>query len=194
MTMNTRLRCARGQSMVEMAIILPILCVMVLGVVELSYALLHQHVVTRLTREGSNLISRDTSLQDAATAMVNMSSAPVNFATNSTLIFSVVKRVATVGASNYNKDVLYERYQYGALPATSALLTRGSGSFGAPPDYQATNSDNDTSLQITTLSPTLNTTGGFLYVTEIYTTHTLITPLNRFGVSVPTQLSSIAYF
>ncbi len=194
MTMNTRLRCARGQSMVEMAIILPILCLMVLGVVELSYALLHQHVVTRLTREGSNLISRDTSLQDAATAMVSMSSAPVNFATNSALIFSVVKRVATVGASNYNKDVLYARYQYGALPATSALRTRGSGSFGAAPDYEASNSDNDTSLQLTNLPANLNTTGGMLYVTEIYTTHTLITPLNRFGVSVPTQLSSIAYF
>ena len=37
-----------------------------LGVVETSYGLLDQHVVTKLTREGSNLISRDTSLQDAA--------------------------------------------------------------------------------------------------------------------------------
>jgi Flp pilus assembly protein TadG len=194
MAMHARLRSARGQSIVEMAIILPILCVMVLGVVELSYALLHQHVVTRLTREGSNLISRDTSLQDAATAMVSMSSAPVNFASNSTLIFSVVKRVATVGSSNYNKDVLYARYQYGVLSATSALQTRGSGSFGSPPDYEAANSDNDTSLQLTNLPTNLNTTGGMLYVTEIYTTHTLITPLNRFGVSVPTQLYSIAYF
>ena len=192
--MNARLRNARGQSIIEMAIILPILCVTLLGVVELSYALLHQHVVTRLTREGSNLISRDTSLQDAATAMANMSSAPVNFASNSTLIFSVVKRVATVGASNYNMDVLYARYQYGALPASSALTTRGSGSFGSPPDYEAANSDNDTSLQLTNLPANLNTTGGMLYVTEIYTAHTLITPLNRFGVSVPTQLYSIAYF
>jgi hypothetical protein len=177
-----------------MALILPLLCVMVLGVVELSYALLHQHVVARLTREGSNLISRDTTLQDAATAMVNMSSAPVNFATNSRLIFSVVERVGTVGSNNYNKDVLYARYQYGALSASSALTTRGSGSFGSPPDYEAANPDNDTSLQLTNLPANLNTTGGMLYVTEIYTAHTLITPLNRFGVSVPTQLYSIAYF
>lgn len=177
-----------------MALVLPILMVMVLGVVELSYALLHQHVVSRLTREGSNLISRDTSLQDAATAMVNMSSQPVNFATNSRLIFSVIKRVGTVGASNYNKDVLYARYQYGALSTASALTTRGGGSFGAAPDYQAVNSDNDTSLQLTNLPVNLNSTGGMLYVTEIYTAHTLITPLNRFGISVPTQLYSIAYF
>jgi hypothetical protein len=37
-------------------------------------------------------------------------------------------------------------------------------------------------------------TGGMLYVTEIYSTHTLITPFNRFGISVPGTLYSIAYF
>jgi Flp pilus assembly protein TadG len=192
--LKARLRSCRGQSIIEMALVLPLLCVMVLGVIELSYALLHQHVVTRLSREGSNLISRDTTLQDASTAMTNMASQPVNFGTNSAAIFSVIKRVATVGASNYNKDVLYARYQFGALSATSSLTTRGSGSFGAAPDYQAANSDNDTSLQLTNLPANLNTTGGMLYVTEIYTTHALITPLTRFGISVPTQLRSIAYF
>jgi hypothetical protein len=33
-----------------------------------------------------------------------------------------------------------------------------------------------------------------LYVTEIYTKHPLITPLDRFGVNVPPILYSIAYF
>ena len=45
----------------------------------MSYALLDQHVVTKLTREGSNLISRNTSLLDTATAIRNMSTRPVNF-------------------------------------------------------------------------------------------------------------------
>ena len=60
------MRSARGQSIVEFAIILPFLLLIVLGVVETSYALLDQHVVTKLAREGSNLISRDTSLTQAA--------------------------------------------------------------------------------------------------------------------------------
>ena len=47
-----------------------------LGVVEVGYALLDQHVVTKLTREGSNLISRDVTLQDAATAMQSMTTRP----------------------------------------------------------------------------------------------------------------------
>ena len=52
----------RGQSMVEFAMVLPFLMVIVLGVVEVGYALLDQHVVTKLAREGANLISRDATL------------------------------------------------------------------------------------------------------------------------------------
>ena len=190
-----RLRSSSGQSILEFALMLPLVIVLVLGVVELSWALLDQHVVTKLTREGSNLISRSTTLQDAALAMSTMSTRPVDFSgSNSTLIFSVILRVATSGASNYNKDVLYERYQYGGLASSSMLTTVGSGSFGGAPNYQATNPDNDTSLQITNLPTNLNVTGGMLYVTEIYTTHTLLTPFNRFGISVPSTLYSIAYF
>jgi TadE-like protein len=190
-----RLRSSAGQGMVEMAVMLPFLIVIVLGVMELSYALLDEHVVTKLAREGSNLISRDTTLQDASTAIRYMATRPVDFDTSSTVIFSVLRKVATTGSSNYDRVILYQRHQFGSLSVQSALQTRGSGSFSGPPDYTAANSDNDTSLQITTLPAGLTmASGGFLYVTEVYTTHTLITPLERFGVSVPRTLYSIAYF
>lgn len=190
-----RLSNARGQSMIEMAIALPFLTLLALGLIELSSALLDQHVVTRLAREGSNLISRDTSLQDAVTAMRGMASRPVNFDDgSSTIILSVIRNVSTVGAANYGQNILYERYKYGSLSASSQLATRGSGSFGGAPDYQANNSDNDTSLQLTNLPTGLLTTGGMLYVTEIYSTHTMLTPLGNFGVNVPPQMYSIAFF
>lgn len=185
----------RGQAMIELAVALPLIILVLLGVIEVSYALLDQHVVTKLTREGSNLISRDTALGDAALAMRSMNSRPVDFnSANSRLILSVIKRVATTGAANYDKDILYQRYEYGGLAATSKLTTRGFGSFGGAPEYQAANSDNDTNLQLTNLPPGLTTLGGMLYVTEIYTRHTLITPLDRFGVTLPNTLYSIAYF
>ncbi len=188
-----RLSGESGQAVLEFALVVPLVLVLVLGVVEVSYALLDQHIVTKLTREGSNLISRDTSLADAATAMRNMSSRPVNFTDgSSTVIFSVVKNVATVGASNYGKSVLYARYQYGSYSGSSTLNNPG-GSFGSGPDYEAVNSDNDTSLQITNL-PTTLTPGDMLYVTEIYTRHPIITPFDRFGITVPQTLYSIAYF
>ena len=103
-SLRQRARDARGQTLVEFAMVLPLVLVLALGVIEVGYALLDQHVVTKLTREGSNLISRDTSLQDAGTALRSMSTRPVDFATSSTVIFSVIKKVATVGRSNYNKE------------------------------------------------------------------------------------------
>ena len=193
--LSRRIRSARGQTMIEMAMILPFIVILVLGMIELSYALFDQHVATKLTREGSNLISRNTSLQDAATVMRNMSTAPINFASgNSKVIFSVIKRGATVGSTNYDKDVLYQRLSYGSFPGASRVTTRGSGAFGPAPDYQALNSDSDGNLQVSGIPPNMITIGGLLYVTEIYTRHTLITPFDRFGINVPNSLYSIAYF
>lgn len=187
---------ASGQSIVEFAVVLPFLVVLVLGVAELGYALLDSHVVTKLTRESSNLISRDSSIQDAVTAMVSMSSRPVNFTDGSSkIIFSVIRKVDASGAANYGVPVLYQRYVYGSYAGTSALITSGSGSFGGAPDYLAANSDSDTRLQVTNLPNAASMPlGGMTYVTEIYTRHALITPLNRFGITVAQTLYSIAYF
>jgi Flp pilus assembly protein TadG len=185
--------CDSGQTLLEFALVVPLVLVLVLGTVEVGYAVLDQHVVSKLSREGSNLISRDTSLADAATAMRSMSSPPVNFNDGSSkVIFSVVKKVATVGASNYNKAVLYQRYEYGSFSGSSVLNNSG-GTFGSSPEFQAVNSDNDTSLQVTNVPATM-ALGDMLYITEIYTRHPLITPFDRFGVPVPQTLYSIAYF
>jgi Flp pilus assembly protein TadG len=187
---------ASGQSLVEFAMLLPFVLVIALGVVEVGWALLDSLVVTSLSREGSNLISRDTSLQDAGTALTSMTSLPVDFTNGSSAIFSVVRMGATTGTANYNALVLYQRRQFGTFSgvATSQVNSAG-GSFGGAPDYQANNADNDTSLQVTGLPANLVVVpGGTIYITEIFTTHTWITPLNNFGIMVPQTLYSIAYF
>jgi hypothetical protein len=107
----------------------------------------------------------------------------------------VIRKGSTTGTTNYNQNILYQRYQYGALAATSILQTRGSVTMGVAPDYQASNADTDANLQITTLPSGLTVgTGSMVYVTEIYTKHDLITPFDKFGVTVPNILYSIAYF
>ncbi len=175
--------------------ILPLVIVLSLGVIEVGYALLDQHVVTKLTREGSNLISRDVTLQDATTAMRSMTTRPVDFDDDSRLIFSVIRKVATASAPNFDKVILYQRYEYGSLAAQSALLTAGAAAFGGAPNYVAPNSESNTNLQITNLPAGLTVIrGGMLYITEVYTRHPLITPLDRFGITVPDTLYSIAYF
>jgi Flp pilus assembly protein TadG len=189
-----RTRSNRGQSLVEFSLVLPLLLVTALGVVEVGYALLDQHIVTKLTREGSNLISRSTTLGDAATAMRTMSTRPVDLNNGSKLILSVVRNVPTIGAANYNKAILAQRYVYGSLAGkNSTIQTAGTPSFGPGPEYQAPNQDSNTALQVTNLPVTLSL-GGSLYICELYTTHPTITPLAGFGIQVPDTLYSIAYF
>jgi hypothetical protein len=186
---------ARGQSLVETAMVLPLLILVLLGVVELGMALQHQHAVTSLSREGANLISRDTSLEDATTALASLSTRPVALDQNTRVILSVLRRGATVGTANFDRLVLYQRHEFGTYSAASRLATRGRGSFGGAPDFLAVNSDEDTSLQVTNAPAGLVTVrGGLVYVTEIFSRHTLITPIDRFGVTVPSVLYSVAYF
>ena len=191
-----RVRNARGQSLIEFALMMPLVILMALGVVEVAYALLDQHVVTKLAREGSNLISRDTSLEAAGTALTTMSTAPVDFSDGSSkLIFSVIRVGSTTGTANFGQRVMIQRRVMGTLPYNSKLTMAGSGSFGGPPEYEAANADSNTGLRVTNLPAGLATfPGATIYVTEIYTTHPLITPVQRFGLSVPPVLYSIAYF
>jgi len=196
MSMRLRLRGAAGNGLIEFAIVLPLIIVLVLGVVEVSYALLDQHIVTKLTREGSNLISRDTDLPTAATALRNMATPPVNFDNGSSkVIFSVIRNVSKTGAANYNKSILYARYEYGSLSGSSQLTTAGNGAFGGGnlPGYQASDPNGDTNLRLTNM-PVAVPLGGWLYVTEIYTKHDPITPFDQFGVTLPRTLYSVAIF
>ena len=190
-----RIRSQKGQSIAEFAMVLPLLVMLALGVIEVSFALYDQHVITKLSREGANLISRDATIQDATAALRAMSVRPVNFTNGSKVIFSVIKRGATTGTANYNHLVLYQRYEFGSMTGNSTIRTSGSASFGGPPNYEATNSDNNTSLRVTNLPNTLAVTpGGMVYVTEIYQRHAMLTPFDRFGISLPRTLYSIAYF
>jgi len=198
MELKQRLANHRGQSLVEFALIMPFVLLVALGVIEVGYALLDQHVVTKLTREGSNLISRDVSISDAATALRTMSTRPVDFtvANRSRMILTVLRRGTTPSTPNYNNVIAYQRFEFGGLGGVQSVLrTAGSGAYNGAPDYQAVNADSDTRIQVPTLPANLTIQlNGTLYVTEIFTRHDLITPLSGFGVTVPSTLYSIAYF
>jgi Flp pilus assembly protein TadG len=200
MELKQRLTNHRGQSLVEFALIMPFILLVALGVVEVGFALLDQHVVTKLSREGSNLISRDVTINDAVNAIRNMSTRPVDFAAagRSRIIFTVLRRGTTVGTANYNNVIAYQRFEFGGLTGPgiqSVLRTAGTGAYNGSPDYEAVNADTDTRIQVNTLPANLTIAlNGSLYVTEIFTRHDLITPLSGFGVTVPSTLYSIAYF
>ena len=182
-----------AQSILEAAIVLPFLITLLLAVVELGLAIDHSHLVSALSREGSNLISRETPLENAATVLGSIGGSRVDFNSNAVVIFSVLKRGETTNSTNYGKVILYARYTFGTYGASSKISTRGTGAFDA--DHVATNSDSDASLQVTNAPVNLiGVNGGMVYVTEVFSRHALITPLDQFGVNVPRELYSVAYF
>jgi TadE-like protein len=185
-----------GQSMMEFALVLPLMLLVVLGLIELGHGVFDKHVITKLSREGANLISRNATLQDARQALVTMSTRPVNFNDGtSRLILSVLRRGNTAGTANNNQLFLYQRHEYGTAPGTSIIRIAGSGSFGGAPDYQAANADNNPGLRLVGAPAGLaSVPGSMIYVAEIFSTHIAITPLGNFGVTVPTSLHAISYF
>jgi hypothetical protein len=104
----------RGQSLLEFALIMPFILLVALGVIEIGYALLDQHVVTKLTREGSNLISRDVKINDVVSAMRTMSTRPVDFDTRSRMILTVLRKGGTPGTANYDQVIVYQRHEFGS--------------------------------------------------------------------------------
>jgi hypothetical protein len=143
------------------------------------------------------MISRDTPLQDTTTALRLMKSGPVDFdGGTSKLILSVFRRVSTTTARNYNKVVLSQRVEYGSLPNQSGLTTAGSGSFGGAPDYIAVDADDDPNFVATNFPANLAMSpGDVVYVAEIYSRHTFMTPLQSLlARTLPGTLYSIAYF
>jgi Flp pilus assembly protein TadG len=190
---------AGGQSFVEFAMVLPLMLLMGLGVIEVAYALYADHLIAKLAREGSNLISRQTYIQDAETALLAGSSAPLNLNSSSgKLIFSAV----TIGSSGANngKIIIIKRRTVGTLTGKSAVdgtTSPPTSSYNGAPDYTAKDSNNDSAIQGTTTLPNgmVLSSGQVLYVTEVFTNRGDITPFSRFYKwALPTSLYAAAFF
>jgi Flp pilus assembly protein TadG len=71
LTGRPRKSCDRGQSLVEMAIVLPVLLLLVIGMVEFARAWMFQQVITNIAREGARLAVIPTSDQAMVQAKVD---------------------------------------------------------------------------------------------------------------------------
>jgi len=180
-----------GQALFEFGITLPILMALVLGVIEFGYALFQVQLVTSMAREGSNLIARQVTIDDAEAALGAMSGL-VRFDANSTLIFSVVRLgVGGPSAANNNVPIIVQRHSVGAF-AASVLGDPPQSAYQGSPDYNAVNPDNNPSIRVSGALPnglTL-TPGESVYVTEVFTQRTSIVPF----LPLPATLRAAAYF
>lgn len=159
--------CERGQDVAEMAMVLPFLLVIVLGVVEFGSIFSAQHTLTSIGREGANMAARGAPL-DTVNALVMESGAELQLATHGGAISTRVV-VDTSG------PVVAEQV---ASPGY-AMVSR----VGQVDDVAAG------------MSPVADDEGASFYVVELFYVHADRTPLRRFlGGSVPDTLYTRAVF
>jgi hypothetical protein len=151
------------------------------AIIDFGFLIWQWQVVTTLTREGSNLASRDTTLAGAAAAVISDGSV-LNLNSNGKVIITSVQNAGTASASNF---VITGQYSMGSLSASSKIGTY-TGS-GTPPATLP-------ALQPGETAP-VPQPGATAFITEIFCQYTPITPLGAFvKYTMPAQLYDVAYF
>ncbi|PSH02804.1 MAG: hypothetical protein CXZ00_15515 [Acidobacteria bacterium] len=163
----------RGQALLELMPVMVLLLTLTCAVLDFSRALWQVQVITGLTREGSNLASRNTSLADSTTAVVNDGAVlKLTTATNGKVIITSVQNVN----GNF---VITGQYSVGNLSANSRV-----GMFSG--NKKAT---------LPATATTIPQPGDTVYVTEIFSSFSPITPLGTFVKNaIPLTLYDVAYF
>jgi len=163
----------RGQALLELLPVIVVMLTLTFAVIDFSRAIWQVEVLTGLTREGSNLASRNTPLTDSATAVIN-DGAVLNLASNGLVIITSVQNVS-------GSFVITGQYSTGSISAVSKIGTYN-------PTVPAT-----ATLPATT--PVIPQAGDTVYVTEIFSRFSPITPLGAFvSYAMPSVLYDVAYF
>jgi hypothetical protein len=188
-----RRRRRAGQTLAEVAIVLPLLFLLMFGLVELGWALYQSNVMRGYVREASNIISRNGTIEDAEVGVIAAAAAggPVEVgpeSENSKLILSVVTLAS--GGSNAGLPVIIQRHAIGGLDEQSVLGDPSASAFGPAPDYNAFDPSDDGSLVATLPEGYTLQAGQSLFVTEIYTRRERIVDIGE----LPDVLYASAFF
>jgi len=156
-----------GQEIVEMAMVLPFLLVVVLGIVEFGSMFGTSHTLTSLGREGANIAARGAPLDTVNALMLE----------NGSEIDLINK-----GGSIVSRVVVQD-----SVPTIAEQVATG--------DYAGQSRIGDPGEPATGLNELVGAEGVSFYVVELFYVYEDRTPLGRaFGILVPEEIYSRAIF
>jgi Flp pilus assembly protein TadG len=170
-----RLSSRSGQALVEFTFVAATLLLLFFGLIDFCRAISVRQVITSLTREGSNLASRNTSLSNSIAAVV-ASADPLNITNNGRIFISVV-------TNNNGTAWVADQMTFGGISTNSA-----NSKVGHPGGPASTG-------WIPTTNPALPEPNQTIYVTEIYYSFQAVTPVGKLlNFAMPPRLYDVAYF
>src|SRR5271155_5590424 len=164
-----------GQAAVELALAVTILLIFMCAAADFGNALNDMQILSELTRQGSNLASRGTTLA-AANADLLAGDSGLGLSSQGRVVITQLTQATPKAGGPYT--VAAQAYSLTGISQTSRVAPSGSGTVnlvGAPP------------LQ----------TGQSLYVTEIFYTYSALTGIGAMtgnAVGMPSILYDVAYF
>jgi len=162
----------RGIAALELAFILPILCMMIFAIVDIGRLVEARLVVTDLSREGANLASRDLKSGADLLTYLTDSSSPLNMVASGKIYVTTI----TAGTTAKSPDpTITSQISTGNLPAASAISAGATdlGLTGAMYNHLVFNPANQVA-DILGVS-----------VVEVFYQYTPITPLASFVPGLP---------
>lgn len=174
LTWPKRLEDERGQALIEAAFCLPVLFMLAFGLVDFAQMISDNNVMSGISRQGSDLASRGTSLTATMSAL-DIQGASLNIGTQGMII---VTEVANSGPGLNNFRIVDQVQSPTGISVTSSVGSVINGPATMPPG-----------------ATTVLNAGQTLYVTEVFYSYKSLTPIGGFlKISLASTLYQVAYF
>lgn len=165
-------RGSSGQAILELALVVPLLCLILFAIVDYGRALNAEQILVDLSRQGSNMASRGTALSATADALL-LGSGSLNLSAGGQVIITSVSRVNNV-------DTISGQVSKGGISKPSKIGTGVGNRATVPATIDDVFSKN---------------AGRTIYITEVYYTFPQFTPLATMRhFAMPSVLYQVAYF
>ena len=123
-----RARRQRGVAMAELAVILPLVLVVLLGIIDIGRLIKTHQALNDLGREAANLVSRGASIEAAVAAVTVAKNGPVDVKDNGLIIISTLQRHSAGDARPWVMD----QYRTGVVAGGASRVGKVNGVASVP--------------------------------------------------------------